>query len=67
MKMYFKAIAVTLVPFMVSMLFFYLIGSFLSVSFDPADWTLDMRALMAIFGGVFGLGMYTKLQLENLL
>lgn len=66
MKMYFKAIAVTIVPFVVAMFMFYLIGSFLSVSFDPADWTLEMRSLMAIFGGVFGGAMYLKLQLERL-
>jgi len=67
MKMYFKSIAVTIVPFVVSMFMFYLIGSFLSVSFDPAEWTLEMRSLMAIFGGVFGGAMYLKLQLERLL
>ena len=67
MKMYFKAIALTITPFVVSMCLFYLIGSFLSVSFDPAEWTLEMRSLMAIFGGVFGGAMYLKLQLELLL
>ena len=67
MKLYFKSIAVTIVPFVVSMFMFYLIGSFLSVSFDPAEWTLEMRSLMAIFGGVFGGAMYLKLQLERLL
>lgn len=67
MKMYFKAIALTITPFVVSMCLFYLIGSFLSVSFDPAEWTLEMRSLMAIFGGVFGGAMYLKLQLERLL
>jgi hypothetical protein len=66
MKLYFKSIAVTIVPFVVSMFMFYLVGSFLSVSFDPAEWTLEMRSLMAIFGGVFGGAMYLKLQLENL-
>ena len=66
MKLYFKSIAVTIVPFVVSMFMFYLVGSFLSVSFDPAEWTLEMRSLMAIFGGVFGWAMYLKLQLENL-
>jgi len=50
----------------VSMFMFYLVGSFLSVSFDPAEWTLEMRSLMAIFGGVFGGAMYLKLQLEKL-
>jgi hypothetical protein len=67
MKLYFKSIAVTIVPFVVSLFMFYLIGSFLSVSFDPAEWTLEMRSLMAIFGGVFGGAMYLKLQLERLL
>lgn len=66
MKLYFKSIAVTIVPFVVSMFCFYLIGSFLSVSFDPAEWTLEMRSLMSIFGGVFGFAIYLKLELERL-
>ena len=66
MKLYFKTIFTTAVPFVVTMFFAYLIGSFLNVSFNPVDWTMDMRILMSIFGMVFGIMLWLKLTFERL-
>ena len=66
MRTYFKAIFVTITPFFVTLAMAYLIGSFLNVSFDPVDWTVDMRIVMATFGWVFGVALYVKLKFERL-
>jgi len=66
MNMYFKAIGLTSIPFITTMFFAYLIGSFLNVSWDPAEWTMDMRILMSIFGMCFGGALYVKLRWERL-
>lgn len=66
MNTYFKTIFTTAVPFIVTMFFAYLIGSFLSVSFNPVDWTMEMRILMSIFGTVFGGMLWVKLAFEEL-
>lgn len=66
MKRYFKTIFVTAVPFVITLGFAYLIGSFLSVSWNAAEWTGDMRIIMAEFGMCFGLALYMKLYKEML-
>jgi hypothetical protein len=66
MQTYFKTIFVTVTPFFVTLAMAYLIGSFLNVSFDPVDWTVDMRIVMATFGWVFGVALYVKLKFERL-
>lgn len=66
MKLYFKTIFTTAVPFIVTMFFAYLIGSFLNVSWNPVDWTMEMRMLMSIFGMVFGIMLWIKLTFERL-
>lgn len=66
MKLYFKTIFTTATPFIVTMFFAYLIGSFLNVSFNPVDWTMDMRVLMSEFGVMFGIALYMKLYYERL-
>lgn len=66
MKLYFKTIFTTAVPFIVTMFFAYLIGSFLNVSWNPVDWTMDMRILMSIFGMGFGIMLWLKLTFERL-
>ena len=67
MKRYFKTIFVTATPFCVTLFFAYLIGSFLSVSWNPAEWTADMRILMTEFGMAFGGALYMRLHWERLL
>lgn len=66
MKLYFKVIFTACVPFIVTCFMAYLIGSFLCVDFNPAEWTMDMRSLMSIFGMVFGLMLWLKLRFEGL-
>lgn len=66
MKLYFKTIFVTAVPFAITLFFFYLIGSFLGVSWNPAEWSMDMRILMVLFGMCFGGALWLKLSYEEL-
>jgi hypothetical protein len=66
MKTYFKTIFAVSMPFVVTLFMAYLVGSFLSVSFNPAEWTLDMRIIMAEFGVCFGIALYLKLFYERL-
>lgn len=63
---YFKTIFTTTTPFIITLFFAYLIGSFLSVAWNPAEWTIDMRILMSEFGVCFGLALYLKLFYEGL-
>lgn len=66
MKLYFETIFKACVPFTVTLFFAYLIGSFLNVSWNPVEWTMDMRILMSEFGVCFGIAMYIKLYHEGL-
>ena len=66
MKLYFKTISVTIIPFFVTLGMAYLIGSFLNVSFNPVDWPLEMRIVMSTFGWTFGIALYMKLKYERL-
>ena len=62
MKEYFATIGLTLIPFAVSFACCYLIGSFISLSFDPTLWTEHMRMFMSLVGIVFGAGLYAKVE-----
>ena len=66
MKRYFNTLFLTLVPFALGFAVCYLIGSFVSVSFDPMLWTLETRSIMSLFGFVWGLALYAKLSIEEL-
>ena len=66
MSRYFKTIFVTVVPFVVTLFVAYLIGSFISIAWNPAEWTMDMRILMPEFGVAFGGALYMKLRSELL-
>ncbi len=66
MNLYFKTIFTTITPFGVTLGMAYLIGSFLNVSFNPTEWPLDMRIVMATFGWCFGIALYMKLKFERL-
>lgn len=61
-----KTIALTLLPFVVTLAFFYLIGSFISVSFNPAEWSMECRILTTTFGFIFGLMVAHKLESDNI-
>jgi uncharacterized protein YneF (UPF0154 family) len=61
-----KTIALTLLPFAVTLAFFYLIGSFISVSFNPAEWTMECRILTTAIGFIFGFMVTYKLESSNI-
>lgn len=64
--MYMKAILLTCIPFVITLFVSYLVGSFISVSLNPENWTMDLRTLMPWFGMLFGLALYMKLNHERL-
>jgi len=52
----------TVFPFVVTCAMFYLVGSFISVSFDPDYWTQDCRVLMSLFGFTFGAALLFRIE-----
>ena len=67
MNRYFKIIFATVVPFVVTFFASYLVGSFISVSWHPMDWTLELREYMSVMGTCFGYALYSKLNHEVVL
>jgi len=61
MKNYLCSMFLAINPFAVSLFCFYLVGSFLGVSWNPADWTEGYRITMIMFGLCFGCALYVKL------
>ena len=53
-------------PFIVCYAIAYLIGSFISFSWSPSDWTESLRIFMVIMGNVYGVAMYLRLEVERL-
>lgn len=66
MKIYFNTIFFNLVPFVIGFFVCYLIGSFVSVSFDPMFWDIGTRLCTAFFSVVWGLAIWLKLVAEGL-
>lgn len=66
MKRYFNTIFFNLVPFALGFLVCYLIGSFVSVSFDTALWERDTRISVVGGGIAWGVALYMKLHWEGL-
>lgn len=56
-----KTIHQSLTPIAVGLFLFYLIGSFISVSFNPIDWSMECRIVTTVFGFIFGLAIEMKL------
>ena len=59
---YAKEIARMIVPMMVGFITLYLIGAFVSASWNIADWTAEARLVCAIWGSVFSAGVWMKLE-----
>jgi Sec-independent protein secretion pathway component TatC len=57
-----KLIGNTMLPFVVTFFAMYLVGSFVSVSWDIAAWTWELRVLMATFGITFGFALWMRLE-----
>lgn len=66
MTRYLKTLFVTLVPFVLGFFTCYLVGSFVSVSFDPTLWTFESRCMTAVIGYLWGAALYLKLTFEGL-
>ena len=49
-------------PFVVTMACMYCVGAFTSASWDLADWTEDLRAVMAVWAVVFGFMLWIRLE-----
>lgn len=49
------------IPFAVALVFVYLLGSFVAVSFDPSDWTDSSRIVAVFWGFAFGYALHRKL------
>ena len=67
MSLYARTIFVNLVPFVLGFFTCYLVGSFVSVSFDPVFWTIEARGVTAVCGFIWGMGIWLKLGIEGLL
>jgi hypothetical protein len=65
MKHYLNRIAFVVTPFAVAYAMMYLIGSFCSATFELSAWTNELRALMSIFGFVFGTSLYARLEHDH--
>ena len=52
----------TLLPFFVGCADVYLLGSFVSVSWSPIDWTWECRMMSVICGLVFGTMLWVRLE-----
>lgn len=50
------------VPFAIALAFVYLLGSFVAVSFNPADWSDPSRVIAVFWGSVFGYALHRKLE-----
>lgn len=66
MKRYFQTIVLCVIPFSVTLFIAYLLGSFVSVAWNPIEWTMDARILTIEFGVVFGTALYYRLYREHL-
>jgi hypothetical protein len=61
----FITVARTVMPFVVTFFISYLIGSFVSVSWDPQTWDLNTRIFMTTFGVMFGVALWLRIQAED--
>jgi hypothetical protein len=50
----------TALPMIAGCLFAYLVGAFVGVSFNPANWTGALREFMAIAGVVWGCALWAN-------
>ena len=66
MNRYFKTIFVNSMPFILSLLGAYLVGSFVCVSLDPTNWDFQDRLTTVVAGLVWGFALHMKLTWEGL-
>lgn len=66
MTRYFNTIFFNLVPFVMGFFVCYLLGSFVSVSFDPVMWSIEARTITTVCGFFWGCAIWLKLMAEEL-
>jgi len=54
-----------LIPFISGFFCVYLVGSFISVSFNPSQWTESLRVLMCIQGLGLGFALWINCQMRG--
>jgi uncharacterized membrane protein YhiD involved in acid resistance len=52
-----------ILPVLVGLLLAYMIGAFIGVSFDPANWTFELRTVMSIVGVWAGIALWVRMSL----
>ncbi len=65
MKRYFSIIGFFMTPFIISYAFWYVIGAGISASWDLANWTLQLKFVLSIWAGGFGVMLLFKLEHER--
>lgn len=64
MRRYLNRCAFVLFPFAISYAVAYLIGAFVSASWNLAEWTESWRMVDALIGNVYGYALYVRLEWE---
>ena len=65
MKEYCFEMSRALVPFIVGYALTYLVSSFVSISFDPREWTQDARIVAALFGLCIGCALWVNMEVRR--
>ena len=50
-----------ILPVLVGLLLTYMIGAFIGVSFDPTNWTFELRVVMSLIGAWTGLALWLRM------
>jgi len=64
MKRYFSIIGYCMTPFVVSYAFWYCVGAVISASWDTANWSNDLKNVLAIWASWFGIALYARVEKE---
>lgn len=59
---YAKEIMSVITPISIAWALFYLLGAFVSASWNLTEWTLEARFLCALWGSVFGFAFWYRLE-----
>ena len=66
MKRYFNIMFINTIPFIMGFFVCYLVGSFVSVAFDPVMWSIEARIITATCGFFWGCAIWIRLGVEGL-
>lgn len=60
-----KATWFAVLPYMIVSCIMYLVGAFVSISWDISQWTIECRIMTAIMCGVFGTGLLLRFDYDG--